>query len=433
MNRNRFSIVTLGCKVNQAETAHMRAQLENEGFSYVESWEDADIVIINSCTVTNAAESESLRVTRKIQRRNQKANIILSGCLVNASPQKLRDIQKTCLCIGNYEKLALLPNLLKKNVFNQMFLKDISCETNFFPLIPSIYQNRKRVPLKIQDGCSSYCSYCIVPFTRGTPRSLPEKDVISAINILKSKDVKEIILTGIHIGQYGKDFPYEYDLSCLLARIFSMDEIPRIRLSSLHPDEITLSLLRHIEKEERLSPHIHLSVQSLSDHILSLMGRRYKYKDVISLVEKLKEIRPDTSIGMDIICGFPGETEDDFLMTAKLLKNLPISYLHVFPYSERPGTKAASYKGKVPKEIIKKRVKILRNIGLKKKIDFWQSQINKVTSILVLGKDKRDGFIRGITPNYIPVRLEGDARFIGRDIMVKLITYDNYGTIGIRI
>ncbi|MAZ58448.1 MAG: tRNA (N(6)-L-threonylcarbamoyladenosine(37)-C(2))-methylthiotransferase MtaB [Flavobacteriales bacterium] len=391
---------TLGCKLNFSETSFIANDLKNNGFNEVEFNEVSDIYVINTCTVTENANKECKYLVRKVLRQNKEARVIVMGCYAQLKPKEIQKIKGIDLILGNNEKFKLkkyLSNYSKNK--NAKIIKTETAELMDFKSAFS-FGNRTRSFLKIQDGCNYKCTFCTIPLARGINRSDEIKNIIKKIDQLKKSGVKEIVLTGVNIGDFKTK--NNKKLIDLLKEIDLIDNI-RVRISSIEPNLITSEIIDLISKSNTFVPHFHIPLQSGSDTILKAMKRRYltkKYKDLIKeLNSKIKNV----CIGVDVIVGFPGETEDFFDETLSFLKNINISYLHVFSYSERENTEAIKLNESVPIKIRKYRSKVLRNLSDKKKRLFYNQNIGLIKEVLFENK-KDDGYIYGFTDNYIKIK-----------------------------
>jgi threonylcarbamoyladenosine tRNA methylthiotransferase MtaB len=415
-NTNRFNVTvtTLGCKVNQFESETIRAELNKLRCQNCISDELTDICIINTCTVTGKASMQSRQAIRKVVRDNPHAIILATGCYAQSEPDELKKIDGLDYIIGNTDKHRIAqiiseirkvekqptPIVVHKNILDQ---KEIP--KTIVPLI----ENRTRPFIKIQDGCDNFCSYCIVPYTRGPSRSLSPDKVLRTIESLPRAKKKEIVLTGIHLGRYGLDQSPPDSLLNLLKRIKQANSIDRIRLSSMEPVELNDELLHFIAESGCVCHHLHIPLQSGDKQILQKMNRPYDPEQFNRLINKIHHMMPDAAIGVDIMVGFPGETEDAFDNTYSLISSLPITYLHVFPFSSRPGTKAAGFPNHINPQIIKARRNRLLDLGRKKKSDFYAQMVGKSLEVLIEGKrDSSSGLLRGISSNYVRVLIDGD-------------------------
>lgn len=391
---------TLGCKLNFSETSFIANDLKKNGFNEVEFNEVSDIYVINTCTVTENANKECKYLVRKVLRKNKEARVIVMGCYAQLKPKEIQKIKGVDLILGNNEKFKLkkyLSNYSKNK--NAKIIKKETAELMDFKSAFS-FGNRTRSFLKIQDGCNYKCTFCTIPLARGINRSDEINNIIKKIDQLKKSGVKEIVLTGVNIGDFKTK--NNKKLIDLLKEIDLIDNI-RVRISSIEPNLITSEIIDLISKSNTFVPHFHIPLQSGSDTILKAMKRRYltkKYKDLIKeLNAKIKNV----CIGVDVIVGFPGETEEFFNETLSFLKNINISYLHVFSYSERENTEAIKLNESVPIKIRKYRSKVLRNLSDKKKRLFYNQNIGLIKEVLFENK-KDDGYIYGFTDNYIKIK-----------------------------
>ena len=401
----------MGCKVNQYESAALAEDLLKKGFSLVSFRSPADIYIINTCTVTAFSDFQARQLIRRAKRANPQAKIIVTGCYAQVAAADIASLNGVTLVIGNDQKHTI-PTLLQKGAINsRSTLSDnIFQQKHFFEMPLDKFSGRTRAFLKIQDGCNSFCSYCIIPYARGKSRSLPPKKVLEAATKFIQNGYREIVLTGIHLGSYGYDLNPTANLTSILHQMMNCLKDVRLRLSSIEPGEITDELLHLFNKQDILCPHLHIPLQSGDDKILQLMKRNYDSYFYRMLIEKISIAVSDVAIGIDVMVGFPGEGDDEFNNTFKLLQDLPVAYLHVFPYSERPGTMAQKLYPKVPEKIKKERASILRNLSSKKREEFALRFLGKKLDVLLeKGKDKRTGLMKGFSNNYLPVLLENNV------------------------
>ena len=430
----KIVIFTVGCKVNQYESESLAFLFTQQGYTIVSKIEEADICIVNTCTVTHRADYDSRHYLRQIIRKNPNAICIATGCYVQTAYRKLAEIKGIDYLIGNKEKPnlpKLLPYLKKQPTPKILVSKQPTTLDTLICLPPAASIKRTRAYLKIQDGCNAFCRYCIVPYARGRTRSLPPDEVIKRLIFLEKLGFKEIVLTGIHLGEYGKDLTPPISLTRLLYSIKNSNLKARLRLSSLNPSEITKELINLFISWPNLCPHLHISLQSGSKRILQKMGRNYTPELFKEIVSTLIQHFPLFAIGIDVIVGFPGETENDFEETYYLIKETPIAYCHIFSYSERPNTLAARYTEKVPLEIIQKRVNILRILDKEKRAKFFEKNKNKILNLLIETKNKN--YFKGHTENYLLVRIPESERLkINTIVPVKIVYYKNgniYGNI----
>ena len=412
----RVAITTLGCKTNQFESAAMIEQLESSGYGIVPFNEIADIYIINSCTVTARTDAETRRLIRRARRLNPDARIVATGCYVQVTPGELEQMPELDSVLGNVEKLEIAA-LLETSDHK---ISDISIEQESGPLKLTSFAEHTRAFLQAQSGCNSFCTYCIVPYARGRSRSALPCEVLDGIRTLAANGYKEVVLTGIHLGGYGLDLTPKTSLTELVKTIDREKLIPRLRIGSVEPNEVNDELLATMAESQIICPHLHLPLQSCSDTVLMRMGRTYNSKFIRALASKISSALPDTFIGADVIAGFPGETEAEFEATVTLLKELPVSDLHVFPYSSRPGTAAAAMPGHLPAGLIKERAARLRGIADIKKRMFLEKMIEKDLDVLIQGYDSKRLIYKGLSRNYIVVSFTGKDLSINHEMRVSI-------------
>ena len=424
-----MAVATLGCKVNQCESAAFQSCFEEKGYTLISADSPADIYIINTCAVTAKAASQSRQLIRRAQRNNPRAKVVVTGCYAQIAPQKIREIESAPISIvGNADKHRIFeaalsdsppPQSFQQNQAGEFF-NDIAVQKEISLLPVKRFSGRTRAFLKVQDGCNNFCSYCIVPHARGRSRSLSQDAVLRQARLYAEEGHKEIVLTGIHVGHYGLDLKPTCSLLGLLKILSGATPEVRYRLSSLEPTEINGELLEFMQAAANFMPHLHIPLQSGSDAILQKMHRRYTVEGFIEKVKRCKEMLPAAAIGVDVLVGFPGETEQDFMHTYELVANMPITYLHVFPYSKRPGTPAAKMTNQVPAKIKDERVANLRKLDHIKRTAFYSSRIGEVHPVLVETEKSLDGLARGFTDNYIPVHFKAKPDVANRIVPVKL-------------
>ncbi|MFZ7116087.1 MAG: tRNA (N(6)-L-threonylcarbamoyladenosine(37)-C(2))-methylthiotransferase MtaB [Bacteroidota bacterium] len=426
------SFHTLGCKLNFAETSTIARQLKSAGFRKVEFETPADVVVINTCSVTENADKECKTIVRRAQQANPNAFIAIIGCYAQLKPEEISSIPGVDLVLGATEKFNLpeyLSNLKKKEIA-EIHSCEIGDATNFTSAYS--FGDRTRAFLKVQDGCDYSCSYCTIPLARGNSRSDTIAGILENVNAIAEKDVKEIVLTGVNLGDYGifdtTSMKRETDFYSLVKELDKVNGIERFRISSIEPNLLTDEIISFVSTSEKFVPHFHIPLQSGSDKILGLMRRRYKRNLYVERVNKIKSVMPNACIGVDVIVGFPGETESDFMDTYRFLNELDISYLHVFTYSERENTDAAELKDVVPIPERKRRNKMLRILSEKKKNYFYSQFINKEFPVLI-EEENKDGYIAGFTSNYIRVSIPYDRSLINSLVKVKLISFDGGSTV----
>ncbi len=405
-------IVTLGCKVNQFESASITNSFENAGLSAAEKIEDADIIVINTCAVTAKASGQSRRFIRKAARSNKNAAIVVTGCHAQLAAEEIKKIKEIApdrlVIVGNDHKDLLVDHVLEEQCPGDMITDNLPMsQTKICALPVAHFAGRTRAYLRIQDGCDSFCSYCIVPHTRGRSRSLPKDEVLEQAGRYQAAGHLEIVVTGIHVGQYGRDLQQGYDIVKMMELLCTTMPGVRFRLSSIEPLEISPSLLFLMSEMENFMPHLHIPLQSGDDDILKEMNRRYSREQFLTILQQCRAYLPEGAIGIDVLVGFPGESADHFNNTRSLLERIDCSYLHVFPYSKRPGTKAAAFANQVPKHQKAERVKTLRILSEKKRFAFYNHHIGTRRNVLVENERDGSGLLKGFTDNYIPVLIDG--------------------------
>jgi len=414
------SIVTLGCKTNQFESAAMSEQLLKAGYQQVDFEQGAELVIVNTCTVTAATDSQSRNLIRRARRCNPDCRVVVTGCYAQVDPDALAELPGVALVIGNEEKRDFLQRLTDLDDENtQISVADIR-QVELAETLPlSSFEQRSRAFVQIQNGCDAFCSYCIIPYARGRSRSVPVAEVIKQVENLSAAGYPEVVLTGIHIGHYGQDLQPQIDLLQLLKQIEASGFHGRVRLGSIEPTELPDELLAYIDASDWLCPHYHIPLQAGVDGILKRMNRHYTTNFFHHLLQSIRQRQPEAAIGLDIITGFPGETEQQFADTCSYLDKLPFSHLHVFPYSRRPGTPAAEMERQLPGNIIKQRAAKLRQIGDEKLTEYAKQFIDKVLQVVVEGGEV-DGCKKGLSQNYLQVRVASDRLQQGDCCRVKI-------------
>ena len=400
-----FKILTLGCKVNQYESQEIRERFIEAG--YFESQNNSsDIVVINTCTVTRRADSESLNLVRRAVRENQKAKIIVTGCLVELDRQKIKNA---------YRKAVILRNRDKQSITSFSNGKKISSKGI------SYFKGHSRAFLKIQDGCDNFCSYCKVPLVRGRSRSRPAKDIIKDAERLVENGYKEIVLTGICLGAFGKDLKPGTDLVDLIGKLESIDGLLRIRLSSIEAADISDNLIRKMFHSKKLCRHLHIPIQSGDDDILKQMRRKYSRKEYLELIKKLRRHIPEIAITTDVLVGFPGETEQNFSNTADLVRKIKPLKVHIFPFSPRPGTAANELNGRINPVIVRKRILALQKVANDCSENFRKKFLGRTETVLIEGRSKENtGFWEGYADTYIKVLVKSNKNLSNRLISMKL-------------
>jgi len=423
----RVAIATLGCKANQYDSEIMREIFEEKNFDIVLFPEHADIYVINTCTVTGKTDFQARQLIRRAHRVNPQAKIVVTGCYAQAAPGDLKKIPGVSLVIGNPDKWEIV-NIIKeaeKTSFTGIIVTPLEKEIIFPEKKIERFSSKTRFFLKIQDGCNSRCSYCIIPRVRGKSRSMQPKTVLELLSSIGSSGYKEAVLTGIHLGAYGLDLSPQTSLLNLLHEIEKQMPVPRVRLSSIEPIEITQGVIDVLANSTIVCPHLHLPLQSGDNTILRKMNRPYSAENFQSLVLKLTNSIKDLAIGADVIVGFPGEGEEEFYQTLHLLEELSITYLHVFPFSPRKGTPAFSLPNKVNGNTVKKRSEILRQLSKKKRESFYRSYLNKKLPILIEARrHRKTGLLKGLSRNYIPVLIDGGDELTNQEVLVRVTSVE---------
>jgi threonylcarbamoyladenosine tRNA methylthiotransferase MtaB len=408
----KFKITTLGCKVNQYDSDAIAKQLESFDWLTARDNETPEICIINTCTVTHKAGMQSRQAVRQAMRANPTARIVVTGCYAQTQPQAIAKINGVHHVIGNADKHRLYELIGSdgKADLRQPLLVGRGIQPQPLKSAPWVaVGSRTRPFFKIQDGCNAFCTYCIVPYARGPSRSLPVKDVLRGIQALSAAGYQETVLAGIHLGNYGRDLNPQTNLCQLLDRIHGLNLIERVRLTSIEPLELTDDIINRVAESAQFCQHFHIPLQSGDDRILRKMGRPYTALDFRQGVEKIHERLPHAAIGVDTLIGFPGETDEAFEATYALIEELPVGYLHVFPFSSRPGTPAAGYPGKIPSKVIKQRCKRMRDLGNSKRVNFYKQFIGKEIEVLVEStRHKPTGLWKGLSSNYLPILFDAD-------------------------
>jgi len=423
---------TLGCKLNFSETSSIARSCENEGYEKVEYKEKADVYVLNTCSVTENADKECKRLVRQFLKINPDAFVVIIGCFAQLKPEEIAKFEGVDLVLGATEKFKL-PSYLK-DLTKQEEAQIHSCEiedANFFEGAYSI-GDRTRAFLKVQDGCDYKCTYCTIPLARGISRSDQLKNVLKNAKEISDQNIKEIVLTGVNIGDYGKgefgNKKHEHTFLDLVKALDDVNGISRLRISSIEPNLLKDETIDFVANSKSFVPHFHIPLQSGSDELLKKMKRRYHTQLYKERIKRIKDKMPDCCIGVDVIVGFPGETEELFKETYDLLNDLDVSYLHVFTYSERANTEAASMKGVVDKGLRNQRSKMLRILSAKKKRAFYEKNIGSTRTVLFEHENK-NGYLQGFTENYVKVKVNYDPGLRNQSIKVKLNNFDEDGNI----
>ena len=427
---------TLGCKLNFAETSTIARQLTDAGYDKVGFDDKANVYVINTCSVTENADRECKLHVKRAMKANPEGLVVIVGCYAQLKPEEISQIEGVDLVLGAKEKfniLSYLDDLEKSESEGVVHSCEIE-ETDFFIGSYSI-GDRTRAFLKVQDGCDYKCTYCTIPLARGISRSDTIENVLRNATEIAAKDIKEIVLTGVNIGDYGKgefgNKRHEHTFLDLISELDKVEGIERIRISSIEPNLLKDESIELVSKSKSFVPHFHIPLQSGSDDLLKKMKRRYLTKLYNDRVNKIREVMPDAAIGVDVIVGFPGETEELFMETYNFLNELPITYLHVFTYSERENTEAAAMDGIVPIPERKKRNKMLRILSEKKKMTFYKTQLGKTLPVLWEHENK-DGKMFGFTENYVRVQKDFDPASINQIEFLNLEKILSDGTVSVQ-
>lgn len=428
----KVAFYTLGCKLNFSETSTIARSFQQEGFERVDFEEKADIYVINTCSVTENADKQFKQIVKKALRVNDKAFVAAIGCYAQLKPEELAAVDGVDLVLGATEKFKITDYLndLTKNDFGEVHSCEIA-EADFYVGSYSI-GDRTRAFLKVQDGCDYKCTYCTIPLARGISRSDTLENVLRNAKEISAQNIKEIVLTGVNIGDYGKgefgNKKHEHTFFELVQALDKVEGIERLRISSIEPNLLKDETIDFVAQSRTFVPHFHIPLQSGSNDILKKMRRRYLRELYAERVERIKKVMPDACIGVDVIVGFPGETDEHFLETYNFLNELDISYLHVFTYSERDNTLAAEMDGVVPMNVRSKRSKMLRGLSVKKRRYFYESQLGKVKKVL-FENENHEGYIHGFTENYVKVKAPWNPYLANTLQEVKLTKIDEDGLV----
>lgn len=425
---------TLGCKLNFSETSTIARNLLDNGYQRVEFSQPSDVYVINTCSVTANADKECRTIVKNAMKVNPNGFVVIVGCYAQLKPQEIAEMEGVDLVLGATEKFNIADYLEDLNKQEETLIH--SCEISEADFYVGSYSigDRTRAFLKVQDGCDYKCTYCTIPLARGISRSDTVENVLKNAREIAEKGIKEIVLTGVNIGDYGKgefgNKKHEHTFLELVQELDKVENVERIRISSIEPNLLRNETIDFVSKSERFVPHFHIPLQSGSDEILKKMKRRYLTKLYQERISKIREVMPFACIGVDVIVGFPGETDEHFLETYNFLNSLPISYLHVFTYSERDNTEAANFDGIVPQNIRKQRNKMLRILSEKKRLAFYQSQLGTTQKVL-WEADNKNGKIHGFTENYVKVETDFDENLINQTETVDLAFMNTNGCVEI--
>lgn len=423
--KKKVAFYTLGCKLNYSETSTISRMFENKGYTKVEFNQEPDIFIINTCSVTENADKKCKKIVKEAKKINPDGYVTIIGCYAQLKPQEIADIEGVDAVLGAAEKFQLIdlldgfvkePTGTKAKVYNQSIEEAVDYHTSYS------LNDRTRTFLKVQDGCDYPCSYCTIPLARGASRSDTIENVMKAAQEIATSGVREVVLTGVNIGDFGlRNGKREETFFDLVKALDEVDGIDRFRISSIEPNLLTDEIIAFVAQSKRFVPHFHIPLQSGSSKVLALMKRRYKRDLYLDRVTKIKQLMPDCCIGVDVIVGHPGETEEEFLESYNFINELPISYLHVFTYSERENTAAVAIKPVVPQSKRAERSKILHILSDKKRRYFYEQQLGKTFTVL-FEEDIEDGQMQGFTENYVRITAKYDPLLINETKQVQLVS-----------
>ncbi len=418
----KCAFYTLGCKVNQYESGAMAQELERRGFTCVSPDEEADVYIINSCSVTAESDRKTRQAVRRFRRNHPDSIIVLTGCMVQAIPETGGDLPEADIVMGNKTNpdiYALIMQFIsgRKRIFA---LEPHKIGEKYNGLSVTDYRDKTRAVIKIEDGCNRFCSYCIIPYARGRVRSKPLEDIESETSELAKNGFREIVVVGINLSAYGSDIGS--NIVEAVERIASIDGIERVRLGSLEPDHITENVITGLSRIEKFCPQFHISLQSGCDKTLKKMNRHYSSVEYEDLCSRLREVFPDVNITTDVMVGFPGETQSDFEISLDFVKHIRFEKVHVFPYSRRPGTLAANMPEQIENAEKQRRAEIMMTECEKIRIEYLKAQSGRILEIIP--EENHNGIIKGYTANYTPVIVSGKCEF-GKSVRVRITGVEN--------
>jgi threonylcarbamoyladenosine tRNA methylthiotransferase MtaB len=394
-----FLVKNFGCRASQADGAAIEAGLAAKGLASTADLQDANLVVLNTCTVTATADDEVRQVVRRIHREKPDARILITGCYAQRAPDELAALEGVTLVVGNSHKTRIPEFVTTADYHGQIEIGDIFAQTDFLSApVEDAAGDRTRPNLKIQDGCNNRCSFCIIPYVRGRSRSATPESVVQQVHALAAK-YREVVLSGINLGRWGRDFGGRLRLADLVRRLLEETSIERLRLSSVEPMDFSDDLLDLMAGDPRIAKHVHAPLQSGSDAVLRRMHRKYRPRHYADRILRARVLMPECAVGADVMTGFPGETDDEFEQSRAFIESLPFTYLHVFTYSERPGTPAAESTSQVPAVVRKERTRALRDLGARKNLEFRSSMVGKTISVVTLDKGG------ALSDNYLKVAL----------------------------
>jgi len=420
---------TLGCKLNFAETSTLARDFFSHGYAQVGIDHPADLYVINTCSVTENANKKARKAVRRALRKSPQAKVAVIGCYAQLNPQEIADIPGVSIVAGAEDKFNLIEKIESEELIGQPVIlnSEIDYVTHFHPSYSM--GERTRSFLKVQDGCDYTCSFCTIPLARGKSRSADIADTLLQAREIAVTGIKEIVLTGVNVGDFGKSHGESFFE--LIQELDKVEGIERYRISSIEPNLLTDEIINFTANSEKFLPHFHIPLQSGSDQVLKAMRRRYKSDLFVRRINKIKTIMPDACIGVDVIVGFPGESEENFQETYELLKQLDVSYLHVFSYSQRDNTDAVKIEPKVSQQTIAERSKILHRLSMKKKRQFYENNTGKIRQVLF--ETYEEGILSGHSENYISVSIKGNEDEVNQIIPVKLVRLEDGEMIGKRL
>jgi len=424
---SRVAIHTLGCKLNFSESSTIVRQLEDNGFSRVDFSDEADIYIINTCSVTDNADKKCRTTVKSVLKQNPEAYVVVIGCYAQLKPKEISEIPGVDMVLGAAEKFNMIEHLhtLKKEEEAIVFNKNIKETQDFVPAFS--YGDRTRSFLKVQDGCDYFCSFCTIPLARGKSRNATVAETVAKAKEVAATDIKEVVITGVNIGDFGADQEYAETFYDLIVELDKVEGIERYRISSIEPNLLSNEIIDFVAASDKFVPHFHIPLQSGDDEILTKMRRKYLSDLYVDRISRIKEQMPNSCIGVDVIVGFPGETEEHFLTTYNFLNALDISYLHVFPYSERNNTTAKKMQGKVTKAEKTERAQRLRILSAKKKRYFYETQVGREMEVL-WEEEKQGESMQGFSENYIRFEAPYDATRVNT---VETLCFDQINETGL--
>ena len=405
----KVAFYTLGCKVNQYESNAMAQKFEESGYEICELEENPDVVVVNTCTVTNIADRKSRQVLRKVKEENPESVVVAIGCYVQVAKETVNNMQEIDLCLGNVEKKDIVEKVeecMKKHQKENVEIFDVNKETEFQEMGSITFSEKTRATVKVQDGCNNFCTYCLIPYARGRIRSRKKENVIEEVQDIAKKGIKEIVITGIHIASYGKDFENNYRLIDLLEDLNKIEGIERIRLGSLEPTIVTEDFAKRLSKLDSICNQFHLSLQSGCDDTLKRMNRKYSCEEFFKVTEILRKYFGDVNLTTDIIVGFPGETNEEFEKTYEFLSKIKFYKMHVFKYSPREGTLAAKMTNQIDGNIKEERSQKLIELSNRNEREYNENYVGKTVDVLF--EEKKDVLWSGYTKNYVRVFVESD-------------------------